>query len=93
MNRSGPPPTPGWGHLRALPPIQTPPKPETRFSTVSEVADALRISKMGVYRMIHTGDLPAYKFGRTLRVPTQAVWDFIRGSKVDPDDVSRTKAL
>jgi excisionase family DNA binding protein len=41
--------------------------------TVTEVADMMRVSRMTVYRMIHSGDLPAVRFGRSYRVPLEAV--------------------
>ncbi|MFD6812907.1 MULTISPECIES: helix-turn-helix domain-containing protein [Enteractinococcus] len=41
--------------------------------TVTEVADMMRVSRMTVYRMIHAGDLPAVRFGRSYRVPQEAV--------------------
>lgn len=46
---------------------------EVRFLTVAEVADMMRVSKMTVYRMVHSGDLPAIRFGRSFRVPESAV--------------------
>jgi len=46
---------------------------EVRFLTVAEVADMMRVSKMTVYRMVHAGDLPAIRFGRSFRVPESAV--------------------
>lgn len=79
--------------LHVLPPILTPPKQPTRFSTVPEIAEFLRVSKMSVYRMCHSGALPAYQFGRQIRIPTQAVWDYMRGQKIDPDNVEKAKPL
>jgi excisionase family DNA binding protein len=46
---------------------------DVRFLTVAEVADMMRVSKMTVYRMVHAGDLPAIRFGRSFRVPESAV--------------------
>lgn len=46
---------------------------DTRFMTVNEVAEMMRVSRMTVYRMIHAGDLPAVRFGRSYRVPESAV--------------------
>ena len=46
---------------------------DVRFLTVAEVADMMRVSKMTVYRMVHSGDLPAIRFGRSFRVPESAV--------------------
>lgn len=44
-----------------------------RFLTVAEVADVMRVSRMTVYRMVHAGELPAIRFGRSFRVPESAV--------------------
>ena len=52
---------------------------DVRFLTVAEVAELMRVSKMTVYRMVHAGDLPAVKFGRSYRVPESAVRDAIAG--------------
>lgn len=47
--------------------------PDVRFLTVAEVAELMRVSKMTVYRMVHAGELPAIRFGRSFRVPEAAV--------------------
>jgi excisionase family DNA binding protein len=46
---------------------------DVRFLTVAEVADMMRVSNMTVYRMVHSGDLPAIRFGRSFRIPETAV--------------------
>lgn len=46
---------------------------DAKFMTVTEVAGMMRVSRMTVYRMIHAGDLPAVRFGRSYRVPQEAV--------------------
>ena len=43
--------------------------PDVRFLTVAEVAELMRVSKMTVYRLVHSGELPAVRFGRSYRVP------------------------
>lgn len=40
----------------------------TRFLTVGEVAAALRVSNMTVYRLINAGQLPAVRIGRSFRL-------------------------
>jgi excisionase family DNA binding protein len=50
---------------------------EVRFLTVAEVATIMRVSKMTVYRLVHAGDLPAVRVGRSFRVPEQAVHDYL----------------
>ncbi len=44
-----------------------------RFLTVGEVADMMRVSNMTVYRLVHSGELPAVRFGRSFRIPESAV--------------------
>ena len=46
---------------------------DVRFLTVAEVAEIMRVSKMTVYRLVHAGELPAVRFGRSDRVPETAV--------------------
>ncbi|WP_029149564.1 helix-turn-helix domain-containing protein [Microbacterium indicum] len=52
--------------------------PDVRFLTVAEVADIMRVSKMTVYRLVHAGELPAVRFGRSYRVPETAVTEAMR---------------
>jgi excisionase family DNA binding protein len=56
---------------------------EKRFLTVAEVASIMRVSKMTVYRLVHSGDLPAVRVGRSFRVPEQAVDDYLKHPFVD----------
>ena len=51
---------------------------EVRFLTVAEVAAVMRVSKMTVYRLVHSGELPAVRVGRSFRVPEQAVHDYLQ---------------
>lgn len=56
---------------------------DVKFLTVAEVAAVMRVSKMTVYRLVHNGDLPAVRVGRSFRVPEQAVHDYLRDSYVE----------
>jgi excisionase family DNA binding protein len=56
---------------------------EMRFLTVAEVASKMRVSKMTVYRLVHSGEMPAVRVGRSFRVPEQAVADYLRDSFVE----------
>ena len=47
------------------------------FLTVAEVADQMRVSKMTVYRLVHSGELEAVRVGRSFRVPERAVEEFL----------------
>ncbi|WP_062299000.1 MULTISPECIES: helix-turn-helix domain-containing protein [Demequina] len=66
--------------------------PRTTFLTVAEVAEMVRVSRMTVYRWVHSGELPAVRFGRSFRVPQQAVEQFMEqaalagGYVVEDDD-------
>jgi excisionase family DNA binding protein len=55
---------------------------EVNFLTVAEVATVMRVSKMTVYRLVHSGHLPAIRVGRSFRVPAQAVHEYLRDSYV-----------
>lgn len=57
-----------------------------RFMTVSEVADIMRVSKMTVYRLIHSGEMPAIRVGKSFRVPEAAVGQWIRAGLSDHTD-------
>ncbi len=41
---------------------------QSRFVTVAEVADQLRVSNMTVYRLVQSGQLPAVRVGRSYRI-------------------------
>jgi excisionase family DNA binding protein len=56
------------------------PLSEVRFLTVAEVAAVMRVSKMTVYRLVHAGELPAVRVGRSFRVPEHAVHAYLRES-------------
>ena len=53
------------------------------FLTVAEVATLMRVSKMTVYRLVHNGELPAVRVGRSFRVPESAVTDYLNDSFVE----------
>jgi excisionase family DNA binding protein len=59
------------------------PMSEVKFLTVAEVAALMRVSKMTVYRLVHSGELPALRVGRSFRVPEQAVNDYLRDSFIE----------
>jgi excisionase family DNA binding protein len=51
-----------------------------KFLTVAEVAAVMRVSKMTVYRLVHSGELPAVRVGRSFRVPEDAVNEYLHKS-------------
>ena len=48
-----------------------------KFLTVAEVAEIMRVSKMTVYRLVHSGELPAVRVGRSFRVNENAVNEYL----------------
>jgi excisionase family DNA binding protein len=56
---------------------------DVKFLTVAEVATLMRVSKMTVYRMVHAGELPAVRVGRSFRVPERAVHDYLRAAFIE----------
>ena len=53
---------------------------EVKFLTVAEVASVMRVSKMTVYRLVHSGELPAVRVGRSFRVTEDDVNEYLRKS-------------
>jgi excisionase family DNA binding protein len=54
-----------------------------QFLTVAEVAKMMRVSKMTVYRLVHSGDLPAVRVGKSFRVPEQDVHTYLENAYFD----------
>jgi excisionase family DNA binding protein len=54
-----------------------------RYLTVAEVADVMRVSRMTVYRLVHGGDLPAVRVGRSFRVPQDALDAYLAASSTE----------
>ena len=53
---------------------------EAQFLTIAEVAAKMRVSKMTVYRLVHGGELPAVRVGRSFRVTEDDVNEYLRKS-------------
>lgn len=53
---------------------------ESRFLTVQEVADLMRVSSMTVYRLIKSGDLRAVRVGRSFRVRQEDIDGYLETS-------------
>ena len=54
----------------------------TELLTVSEVADALRVSPMSIYRFIHSGELHALRVGKSYRVRASDLAAYLKASEV-----------
>jgi len=59
------------------------PEPIIWMSTPS-VAEYLGVNTRTVYRLIDEGELPAYKFGRVIRLKEADVVAFIERSRIPP---------
>lgn len=59
------------------------PLAQVKFLTVAEVAALMRVSKMTVYRLVHSGELAAVQVGRSYRVPEKAVHDYLRDAYIE----------
>ena len=55
---------------------------EPEYLTVEEIAARLRLSRMTVYRLIRSGELPASMFGRSMRVKAVDLAAYIEASAV-----------
>ena len=55
---------------------------DQRVLTVAEVAGVMRVSKMTVYRLVHSGELAAHRIGRSFRVPAPAVTAYLASTVV-----------
>lgn len=53
---------------------------EVKFLTIAEVASVMRVSKMTVYRLVHGGELPAVRVGRSFRVSEKDVNEYLKNS-------------
>jgi excisionase family DNA binding protein len=53
---------------------------EAHFLTIAEVAAKMRVSKMTVYSLVHGGELPAVRVGRSFRVTEDDVNEYLRKS-------------
>jgi excisionase family DNA binding protein len=56
---------------------------QVQFLTVAEVATIMRVSKMTVYRLVHSGELPAVRVGKSFRVPQKAVHSYLENAYYD----------
>ena len=59
------------------------PLAQVKFLTVAEVAALMSVSKMTVYRLVHSGELTAVRVGRSFRVPEKAVHDYLRDAFIE----------
>ena len=50
----------------------------SHYLTIAEVAEAMRVSKMTVYRLVQAHALASVRFGNSYRIPENAIEEYIR---------------
>jgi len=58
--------------------------PSVEWLSTADAAKALGITPRTLYRFIDQGELPAYRFGRVIRVKQADVDAFIDGARIQP---------
>ena len=57
---------------------------DIHWLSTGEAARRLGVTVRTLYRLIDEGELPAYKFGRVIRLQEHEVDDFISHSRIEP---------
>lgn len=57
---------------------------EIEWLSTADAARRLGINTRTLYRFIDAGEIPAYKFGRVIRVQAKDVDSFIESARVEP---------
>lgn len=57
---------------------------EIRWLSTADAAKRVGITPRTLYRFIDNGDLPAYRFGRVIRLKESEVDDFIESCRIEP---------
>lgn len=60
---------------------------EIEWLSTKEAARRLGITPRTLYRLIDEGQLPAYKFGRVIRLQQAEVDDFIAQARIQPGEL------
>lgn len=74
----------GTGGWRLVPPDPAPAELDP-WMTPLEIADRLRVSKMTVYRLLHSGDLRSVRVRQCFRVRRSWVLDYLRARHTGPE--------
>jgi excisionase family DNA binding protein len=59
----------------------------TRWLSTRTAADQLGITTRTLYRLIDSGQLPAYKFGRVIRLKEDEVEAFVESARIVPGEL------
>lgn len=60
---------------------------DIKWLSTAEVSKRLGIGLRTLYRLIDEGQLPAYKFGRVIRLQQREVEEFIERARIKPGDL------
>jgi excisionase family DNA binding protein len=60
---------------------------DIRWMSTGEAARRLGVTVRTLYRLIDESELPAYKFGRVIRLQEAEVEAFIKASRITPGDL------
>ncbi len=60
---------------------------QIEWLSTKEAARRLGITPRTLYRLIDEGQLPAYKFGRVIRLQEREVDEFISQARIQPGDL------
>jgi excisionase family DNA binding protein len=60
------------------------PADDITWLSTAEAASRLGITPRTLYRFIDEGQLPAYRFGRVIRLKANEVADFIEACRIEP---------
>jgi excisionase family DNA binding protein len=60
---------------------------EINWLSTKEAARRLGITTRTLYRLIDSGQIPAYKFGRVIRLQESEVHAFIDAARIEPGDL------
>ncbi len=55
--------------------------------STKEAAAALGLTPRTLYRLIDEGQLPAYRFGRVIRLKQHEIDDFVGRSRIEPGEL------
>lgn len=59
----------------------------TKWLSTREAAGELGITTRTLYRLIDSGQVPAYKFGRVIRLKAEEVDAFVERSRIAPGEL------
>ncbi len=65
---------------------------EIEWLSTREAARQLGITTRTLYRLIDGGQIPAYKFGRVIRLQQQEVDAFVQGARIEPGELEHLYA-